>query len=300
MKDLWQNLKNWQKVGIIGGVLLLIVIVIVAAINISKNMGPNVKINFEGDVNIPSDELMKIREKLAGVIKDNTKDFDSNIVYEGNARDYQESISDDNSVAVFIVDFDEIKESYIVEAYWPDLDDDVPNVVVACPLLSSKYPETPCVTEINSSLDITSYLPYEGVDSNNKEYKVEGNYSGGKLYLEITSDDNPEEALTAVKDWIKSINLNPDDYLFFVPAKQYIQANHANTKDANVNKNLPYFVPGMYDVYPVVDDSGNVTSIKAELSGCTDAQTDSEEEEVNTYLRSKGINYPVEFEYCAN
>ena len=300
MNDLWRNLKNWQKMGILGGFLAIIVIIVVVVINVTSRSGINVEINFGEGVNIPSSEITKIREKLVGVIKDNTKDFDERTTYVGDARDYQENLSDETSSAIFVVDFDSIKESYIVEVSWPNPNDGSPNMLIACPLMASKYPETPCVTEINSSLDITSYLPYDVIDDEGKVYKIEGNYSGGKLYLEIATDGDPEKALTAVKDWIKSIGLKPDDYLYYIPTNQYIQFNHANTNDANVNANLPYFIPDKYYVYPVVDENNKVTSIKAVLGACTEAQTSPAETLVKDYLGSKGINYPVEFEYCAN
>ena len=301
MENLWQNLKNWQKIGIAGGVLAIIVIIVVAIINISSS-GPNVKINFEGSVNIPGDEIKKIRENLVGVIENNTKDFSDKVVYVGNARDYKESVSDKISEASFIVDFDEIKESYAIVVTWPSAkNDDSPNIIIACPLLDSKYPETPCETEYNNSTDIVSYLPYEGADASGDKYKIKGKYSSGKLYLEITADKDPGEALIAAKKWIKSIGLNPEDYLYYVSAKQYIQANNANTKDVNVNKNLPYFVPAKYYVYPVIDEnSSKVVSIRAELGACTEAQTEPAEKLVRDYLNSHGIDYPVEFEYCAN
>lgn len=299
MKELWQNMKDWQKLGIIGGILAIIIIVIIAVIFIN-NSEPNVRINFEGNVSIPGSEIKKVRENLVGVIKNNTENFSNKTVYVGNARDYSESTAGKISTAEFIVDFDEISQSYAVAVTWPDSNDDLPNIIIACPLLDSKYPKTPCETEYNSSSDIVGYLPYTGTLSSGEKYKIKAKYDDGKLYLDIDTDGDANEALIDSKKWVSSIGLNPDDYKFFVSSKQYIQANNAKTKDANVNKNLPYFMPGVYNVYPVTDDNGNVTSIKAELAGCTDTQTDPVEEDVNSYLKTNGINYPVEFEYCAD
>lgn len=297
MKELWRNLKNWQKGGIIVGIIAMIAIIVVAVV-LALGAEPNVKINFGANVDIPGGEVKKVREKLVSVIRNNTSDFSDKIIYVGDARDYDESANGNSTTASFIVDFDSISQSYAVTVTWPESDDDAPSVVISCPLLKSKYPKTSCKTEYNDSSDITGYLPYEGVLASGEKYTVKAKYDNGRLYLNINTDGDANAAVTATREWISSIGLDPDDYKIFVSGKQYIQANNAKTNDANVNKNLPYYMPGLYNVYPVTDESGNVTSIKAELTGCTDAQSDPQEDEVNEYLRSKGINYPVDFEYC--
>ena len=298
MKEFWQNLKGWQKGGIFVALIAVIAIIIVAVV-VAINSEPNVKINFSEDVSIPGGEIRKIREKLVNVISNNTENFSRSVTYVGNARDYEEDKGDKYSTATFIVDFDTISESYAVSVTWPASDDDSPNIIIACPLMDSKYPETPCKTEYNDSSDITGYLPYEGTLPSGAKFKINEDYDNGKLYLNIKTNGDANEAVAAAKKWVSSIHLNPDDYTYFVAGKQYIQANNAKTKDENVNKNLPYYMPGVYNVYPVTDEGGNVTSIKAELAGCTDAQTDPVEEDINSYLSSKGISYPVSFEYCA-
>lgn len=314
MREIWKNLKIWQKVALLVGGLLIVVIIVIAVVSII-NSEPKVKIEFGVEENIPAEELRGIREYLSGVIKDNTVDFSSGTIYVGKARKYEEEVYSDSTTATFIVDFDDIRQSYLVTVTWPNPDDGSPNISVSCPILDSKYPETECVTEANSSTDIISYLPYEGMLKNGKKYKVEDNYGNGGFYLTVSVDacgDTVllEGALEAAKEWITSINLNPDDYLFFVPTSicegiasseipySYIIANHAKTNDENVNKYLPYFIPNMYNVYPVVDENNNVTKIEAEVSGCTDYQTDPMERAVHDYLDGYGISYPVEFEYC--
>lgn len=312
MKQFWKNLKGWQKGGIVFGFLAVILIVVISVINII-NSEPKVEINFAEKTNIPGKELREIRTILVGVIKRNTENFDGGTIYKGNARDYEESVSGDFTTANFIVDFDEIKESYAVAATWPDPDDGSPNINVSCPLLESKYPETPCSTEINSSSDIVGYLPYEG-EVDGKKYQIVGNYDSGKFYVEIQVDSCGDKALldkvlVAAKQWISSIYLNPDDYLLYIPGDicsktlvpvdpPYIQANHAETNDKNVNKYLPYFIPDAYNIYPVVDENNDVTSIKAKVPGCYEYQMESGKEFVKEYLKSNGIDYPVEFEKC--
>lgn len=290
-----KNLKIWIAGGIISVILIIVIAIIVSILN-----EPHVKINF-GDIktNIPGAELVKVRENLVGVIKNNTADFADDVTYEGVARDYEENNVGELTVATFIVDFDEILQSYSVSVSWPELDDGSPDVVIACPIYQTKYPETPCITEENSSLDVNSFLPHEGSFGNGKIYTVTAKYNDGELYLDVATDGDAFEAVEAAKAWIKSINLNPDDYLFYAPTNQYTQINNAKTNDVNVNQNLPFFVPNTYNVYPVVDENGNVTNIKAELAGCTDGQTEPMEQQVQEYLSAHNINYPVEFEYCA-
>lgn len=299
MKEFWKNLKKWQRVGIVFGFLAIIIAVVIAIVVII-NSEPKVKINFENETGIPGGEIRKIRENLVGVIRENTDDFDESIVYVGNARDYSELPGNIYTTAVFVVDFDEIKESYSVMVTWPDPDDGSPNIVISCPLLNSKYPDTPCVTESNSSKEITGFLPYEGVDTNGDKYKITIGYFASEPYLEVATDGDIQAAVDAAKKWVILFNFDPDDYLFYVRSGNYIQVNHARTKDAKVNDNLPYFIPGAYYVYPVVDENNNVTSLNAELSGCTEYQTDSAESGIEYYLNSKGIDYPINYEYCVN
>ena len=314
MKKFWINLNKWQKIGTFFGAFLVVGIIALTVVFVSTSE-PKVKINFDTLVNIPSGDMTNIRKILVGVIRDNTEDFDNTITYYGNARDYDESTENDLSIATFIVDFDEIRESYKVNVKWPNPNDGSPNVIVSCPLFESKYPETSCVTDVNSSTNIISYLPYTGKLSSGIEYEILAKYNTGDLYLEVyvSSCGNAEvmnAALIAAKTLMTSLNFDPDDYLFYVPSTicdtgtssqyYYLQANHAKTNDTNINANLPYFVPNTYNVYPIVDENNNVVSIKAKLAGCTDYQTDPVQENIESYLKSKSVNYPVEFEYCAN
>ncbi|MBQ6410132.1 hypothetical protein IJI18_02665 [Candidatus Saccharibacteria bacterium] len=299
MKEFWNNLKNWQKGGILAGALAVVAIGIVAVI---FTMGSQIKVEivFDEKNNIPTEEMKKIREKMLDVIRDNTENFDSTVVYRGAATDYRETSEGKTSTASFVVNFDTISESYKVSVVWPDPEDGSPNIIISCALLDGEYPKTPCTTESNSSSDILGYLPYVGEDAAGRKYEIVARYDDEKLYLEIKTDGDMDEAVTAVKDWMKKLNFNPDNYLLYIQSRQYIQVNHAKTKDVNVNKYLPYFIPAKYYIYPIVDGNSDVTSIRAELGACTEAQIEPAEELVREYLSSNGINYPIEFEYCVN
>lgn len=321
MKEFWKNLKNWQRGVMITGMLAMVVVVVVSIIIIIKSE-PNVRIVFQDGENIPAAELRTAREKLAGVIKSNTESYDREVIYEGVARDYEESEAESMNAkgkavkvttATFVVDFDEILESYAVTVSWPAVDE-TPNVMVSCPIYDTKYPETPCVTENNSTYEIVSYLPYEGKTSSGRGYEITDGYSDGELYLEIRVDSCGDvtildEALVAARTFLESRGFNPDEYKLYVPGDictsqaimdtyPYVQANHAKTNDANVNMYLPYFIPDGYNVYPVVDAGGEVKSIYAKIPGCLEYQREPAKEQVMTYLSGYGINYPVEFATC--
>lgn len=299
MKEFWKNLKNWQKGGVIFVALLMVAVAVILVVVLTNN-DPKIKLEFASSNNIPASELKKVRQRLWNVVKDNTKDFNDSVVYVGKVRDYKETPEDNDTVADFVVNFDELKQSYQVMVTWPERDKESPNVVISCALMDGDYPETPCVTEVNSTDNIMDYLPYIGKTESGSDYKVSGKYSGGKLYLEIKTNGDIDEAVVAAKKWMSSIGFNPDDYLLYAAVGKYIQLNHSTTADLNVNEKLPYFVPNVFYVYPVVDENGSVKFIKADLPGCTDYQTDSAEEQVRNYLNNNGISYPVEFEYCVN
>lgn len=312
--------KPLKKLAVIFASLLAFIVIL--SIILIKINDPKVKINFSEKTNIPGSELTKIRSNLYGVIRDNSENFDQNKVFEGDARNYQESKKDKTSTATFIVDFNDIKQSYSVSVSWPDPETGAPNIIISCPLLDSKYPETPCKTESNSSTELVSYLPYTKTLSSGEEYIILYKYSNSEPYIEVQINSCGNKtlintALNEIKEWIKSIHINPEDYKIFAPIdlcdgeahsseegdeplikNVYISGNTLKTKDENINQNLPYFIPNMYNVYPITDQEGNVTSIKAELTGCTDAQTDPMEQEINLYLTSRNINYKVNFEYC--
>ncbi len=298
---------------------LFIAILSISIIFIIINQ-PKVNISFPDGTNIPDSELVKIRKVLYGVIKDNSDNFDDKITYEGIAREYQEySNTSEKTTATFIVDFDSIKQSYFITINWPaDKDDDIPNYIIDCPLEKSKYTETKCHTESSSNTNISSFLPHIDKLKSGQEYTIAYKYNNTVPYIEIQvnscgNSNILDDALASSKEWIKKINLNPDDYQFYLPSNlcdneaheeinniktEYYTVSSLKTTDENVNKNLPYFIPNLYNIYPITDNEGNVVSIKAELSGCTDYQTEPMEEQVKDYLNTKNINYPLSFDYC--
>lgn len=313
MKGFWKNLKKWQKAGVLVGFLILIFIVVISVI--LTNKPPKVKIVFAEKNNIPSGEIAKIQTKLIKVVESNTGKLEDFTTYEGNARDYNEEQVAEEYTASFIVDFDDLEESYRVEVTWPDPDDGLPNIRISCALLAGKYPETPCKTESNSSSELINYLPYIGELGTGESYKIVGDYDNETFYIEVDVDSCGNEelmnkVLTAAQEWLLSINFDPDDYLIYVPGDicasdgmmdkyPYLQANHAKTNDQNVNKFLPYYIPEAYNVYPAVDENNNVVSIMAKVPGCYEYQMEPGKEFIMGYLGSKGIDYPVEFLECA-
>lgn len=310
LKTTWNNLNRNQKIGIFAGIVILIVAIVIVCIFIIKT-DAQVNLKFDTKTNIPEKEMVKIKKQLALVILDNSDKTNEHGTYDGVVRDYQENSSGKTSTATFIADFDKIRQSYKVEITWPDPELDSPNIIVSCPLADSKFPDTPCRTEVNSTSEIVGYLPYKGTLDSGKEYTVDVKYDGSGMYLNVAIDacggtKDANVALAGAKEWVSSLNKNADDFVYYLDAKtcknqtNYVQANHAKTNDANVNENLPYFVPNMYKAYPLTDDEGNVIAIKIEIKGCTDYQTDSAEQKIKEYLQTKKIQYPTQIEYCVN
>ena len=219
MKNFWSNLKKWQKWGVALGFLATIAIIVISVFLII-NAEPKVEIEFSEKTNIPSGELRNVRMSLVGAIRNNTESFDNNTVYKGIARDYKETKDGDLTTAEFVVDFDDISQSYVVSVTWPNPDDGAPNIYISCPLLDSKYPETPCTTESNSNSEIVNFLPHIGEFNSNEEYKIVAKYRGAEMYLEVQldtlNDAKKDEALKAAKKWLFSIGFNPDNYTFEV------------------------------------------------------------------------------------
>ena len=183
MRDFWDRLRTWQKITIFFAPFIIITIIAII-LTVVLNPEPNVRINFSEKTNIPSSEIKKVRTKLVQTLRNNTADFNAQTIYEGEARGYSEVVADGITTASFIVDFDSIQESYFVSVFWPDAEGGSQNVSVSCPLLDSKYPNTACNTEWNSTRFIESYLPYIGEISFGKKYKLDTGYDKNKkMYL---------------------------------------------------------------------------------------------------------------------
>lgn len=304
---------------IIGSFITIIVLISVISIIVSE---PKVTISFDTKTSIPDGELKNLRSSLYGIIRDNSENFDSNKTFKGTAKNYEENVSEKSGSASFLVDFEDIKQDYFIRITWPDPNDGSPNFSIDCPI-DSLYPETPCKTETTDSSNIDMYLPHDGTTESGLTYTIVGKFYADQYYVEIQANSCGNvsilnEALDSAKDWIKTRNINPEDYTFYTPTnlcdgeahssaegddfipQYYNQVNKADTTDENVNNSLPLFIPDTYNVYPLVDENKNVTSIKIEIAGCTDFQTKDVEEEILNYLESKNINYPKTFEYCKN
>lgn len=219
MRDFWDKLRTWQKITIFFAPVIILVIIAII-LTIVLNPGINVKISFSEKTNIPSSEMERVREKLMTTIRSNTADFNTHIIYEGEAREYNESEAEGTTTANFIVDFDSVQESYLVSVFWPNTDIGAPNIIISCPLFNFKYPSTICNTESNSSLFIDGYLPYIGKTDSGKKYKLDTAYDKNKnMYLAVQvelgeSDVVIKEALDAAKKWVESIGFEVKDFTF--------------------------------------------------------------------------------------
>ena len=303
--------------------LIFISLIIIISIILINNSKSNINIDTTGTkISVPASEMKRVYNKLSGTIKNNLDDFDENKEYKGTIDQYEEKLGEKKNTATFLVNFDEIKQSYRVNVMWPNAQN-MSDISITCPIQDSKYPDTPCKTEANSTSDISSYLPYYGTLDSGQNYTALYRYTGDKPFIEVDIDSCGDVslinlALTKFKAFLSEKHFNPKDFNIFAPNSLcdggaesssktkstsetfYYTGNPLSTKDQNINNALPFFVPSRYFVYPNTDEQGNITSIHADISGCTAYQATPMEERVKSYLNSHNINYTVEFSYCKN
>ena len=118
----------------------------------------------EGDngANMSKDAEDFISDNIWQVIKNNALNSDRNdvdvVIRDGT---YKEIEHDDWIEASFIVDIDELKQSYTVNTGWSKDKSIVYEVVVDCPPVElMRYKETVCVGTFNDSGSLELYLPY--------------------------------------------------------------------------------------------------------------------------------------------
>lgn len=318
IKNLFEN-KLFRIIFI--SLFIFVSLTITVSIILINNSKPNINIDTTGTkISIPASEMKRVYRKLTSTIEDNSDNFDKNKKYEGVIDQYSEKLSKEKNTATFLVNFDEIKQSYRVNVTWPNAQK-MSDISIMCPLSDSKYPNTPCKTEVNNTSEIVSFLPYYETLESGKFINVTYKYNNNNPYIEVQIDSCGDTnlinlAIDRTKNFLKEHNFNPEDYKIFAPNNLceggaesgsnqptpsetfYISGNRLKTKDENVNNFLPYFVPSRYNVYPTTDKNGNIKSIHAEISGCTAYQATPMEERVRAYLLSHNINYNIEFEYC--
>jgi hypothetical protein len=232
-----KNLQPRQKIIIaLTAFFLLVLLIIILFINQGSKYGNGIAINNYNKYipNLPDDRKNSINSTLYNIVKTNLKTSDIK-VSDANIRDGSVKYNYDSNTNIssgsFIVDMPSIKQSYFISYEWSN-DSNNSNLsgyssAAAC-LTADKliYGEFNCEDDFSKSKNntnqdpILSHLPYStfnytitaNIDNNNK-VGLDVNII---LYLSDTRNGNRESSInrykTEINEWIKSINLTPDNY----------------------------------------------------------------------------------------
>ena len=219
----------------ITGILLeavFLIFIIISFINLGKQdnrFGESININnFNTVKNLNSETAEKVTNMLYKTIARNNPSLTS--VPNSNAIVRQDSITENNDGATysgsFLVDIEEIKQSYKIQYSWSKNNSTVSSydVVVSCPtkneLIYGDFDCTDIVTEENAG--IISYLPYSVQDDNkNVIYYARVNAKNITIIDAVANTCNRTTATeyhNKLKQYFATI---PEDYL-----KQY-QINYS-------------------------------------------------------------------------
>lgn len=181
--------------------------------------------------NMPADRKSAINSSLYNIIESNLKsnkfDIKDAIIRESSVKDNYNNSTNINSGS-FIVDIPSIKHSYLISYEWSSDSNNINmsgyGAIASClPINELIYDDFNCKDDFNQyktqADPILNYLPYEKpnyiitADINNSRTILNINLT---LYGYDTRDNTEEEAInkykTEIINWIKSINLNPDNY----------------------------------------------------------------------------------------
>lgn len=233
-----RELETKQKIFIISVILLFITIfILLLFINPSNKYGDGITINnYDKYIsNLPTDKKNSINSTLYKIVKNNLKSDKLSVndaSIRGDSVKYNYDKSTNINSGSFIVDMQSIKQSYFITYKWSPTDNNVNlsgyTATAAC-LSSDKliYGDFTCIDDFYNSKSyinrdpILDYLPYSTFNYTvtatiNKDNKADLDVNI-ILYLSDTRDGNRENSInkykTEITDWIKLINLIPDNYL---------------------------------------------------------------------------------------
>jgi len=230
MQQLFLNLTTKQKIALVAVILLIPVVIIVSVVMMNLPKGPIAKIqNLDQYMTTASDsDKYKLQSNLYKFLKSKHKaDIEELNIYIRDNSYKENGVDDEDKMADFIIDIEEIKASYTVSFVFPGNNLTSENPTFDCPALSEmKYPETNCKGMYNSTeklqqeqaSPINAILPIV-VDEFDKStgkatrYDIRGFFDAENDYkFNITIIDyscgNKETALQVIRDK----GFNPDDY----------------------------------------------------------------------------------------
>lgn len=213
----------------IGMVLLIVVILTVSIVMINKrNYEEALKtVSMEYPSSIPEDYRLLIGTQLKNLLVGNYG-VSQDTMIEAVVREdsYKEEIGEDLTNATFLVDIDEIKQTFVITATWSDTIVVPDGVLISCPTKAeSKYPDSFCIGMYDNTDEVENKIKYpiygdlpiviDRFDFASRQAlhcEVRGSFDEeNKLVLKIVdfSGGMKEEALAKIRE----LGYNPDDYV---------------------------------------------------------------------------------------
>lgn len=224
------QIEKKRLITIIGVFIIFISLVAIISVVFVVNQKSNQIIigNYdEYTKSLPKDRRLAINTQLYNLIKSSSpdKDIDINdaVIRKGS---YTETFNElENTYSsTFIIDISSIKQSYMVLFNWSKNTNVIlkgDNLKFSClPKDKLIYGEFNCSEILKipviSTDPILQYVPYTD-DSSGIKYKISAHINNGVLeYLSIFFNTCSSYSIEIYKkealDWIRSKNLNPDDY----------------------------------------------------------------------------------------
>ena len=229
MEQIWNNLSKKQKIGLLAGGIILILLIVLATVAIINRDEPIARIKnldnyLVGATASDKDHLQKELYTFLTRQYTNTEINKLDIYIRDDT--YVAEQADEASFADFIIDIDELKISYLVSFVFPNEMATSENPIFDCPPIEDmKYPETECVGMFNSSAElkiqannpISAILPisvdkYDFGSRETIKYEILGYYDeeSGDFIVRIIdySGGNYDLALQE----IRNRGYNPEDY----------------------------------------------------------------------------------------
>ncbi len=168
MNELVTNLKNNltrnQKIAILVGLQIVVIIILAAVINGVFGDRLHVDIKNSGELSsIPTEYTDDFKNVLWNVVSSNYDNVEKSVIDDVVVREnsYTESKSGSIAEANFLVDIDSLKQTYNVSIQWSDEEVLPDGISVECPPVSQmKYKETFCKGMYNNTNSFSLYFPY--------------------------------------------------------------------------------------------------------------------------------------------
>ena len=215
---------------IIGVIAIIIVAVFVCILYITtrtKGASDFVRITNYSDNNssIPSDIRSNISEQIFYLLVNNQLASEDMNPVEATIRaeSYNETTEGNNTEAVFLVDIEELKQTFDVKVYWSN-DGEIPNnIAIECPKKQFViYEGEKCLGMSTTHKTLEQYLPYTSTLSTGEKYAVYSTVNkSGEAIIEIAvnscgNNEVIEKARDDVDEWLKENDFKSTDYEFSI------------------------------------------------------------------------------------